>query len=802
MNTLNAEAMPLKINPSDIRQVVTKCRNLRLNESRTALETVMPPADIAVGQWIPVAQRTADDGSTFYVYRKGPTMAVLNGFMPVATVEIGSGEWTLLHNKSRLVVMTDGRRREFNVTPDSIVESGRRAPLPRLTAAGATDVTATVESTELSRGYDSGDPIVLNDARRLWAKAADMYDDLDTAAREAGRWCMPVVMAVRVTDADGRRVMMTPPALIAPAGYDPHDGSIEFTIGNYRTTARITAQAATWTVKLDPGIAPDDNGRYTYEVLATPMLQRVDPTGGWGIERRHRADQTWCWHVFPRRRGVAAVWPGAPGSQLASLCRLLDRFDSTANVIATFTVGSGANTQTLTVTPPRDSNPANDNAEISRALELAPLNAQLGWVRAPHSFSAAMAAEGDTATLYGDITVKPWEGQPASRYAVATDAASGPWRAVTRVTMDDGATVVTLEEGSEGAPVKFNALIAYPSPRAVSLYIAVEAGGRVKTATYDLTPTADGMNAVWLAPGCDATGPDGTATVLAIPATTGSPRRYRRALLAAPATDTSTPATSLMPDCGGVRDMLPARHPQGNWDYGRSRFTVFTDTGIHSLTVDKDCRSMAMSPLDSRTVAARGLTVDGGDRLWAVAADMLVSIAGNKVTTVATARNVKALGYDAARREVWMAHDGGDVTVADTAAGCCYTVTLGIEAPSAVTLGRNTAICDGRIFYLPGSVRKTPSVNVAWEVRIRDKCRQSICRRLEARIAGKTYGAVLDVSRLYFNSKAPGAQLTLTLQGRPGSAITRPFIARGGDWCVSVTGSVGPDFLIDKIIID
>lgn len=800
MNTLQPEAMPLNHNLSDPRQIITKCRNLRLNESGTSLEAVMPAANIAVGQWMPVAERTADDGTSFYVYRKGTTMAVLNGYMPVATVEIGSGDWTLLHNKSRLVVMTAGRRREFFVTPDSITEAGSKAPVPRLTATGSTDVTAIIESIRLTH---SSTFVTSSDVRAMCLSADLMYDHLDAAAREAGRWWMPVVMAVRVIDSEGRCVMVTPPALMAPAGYQPHDGSLEYSLDDNSSylTKRMTAQAPTWTIKLDPGIAEGDRDRYTYEVLATPMLHRVDPTGGWAVDRHQRVEQVWRYRVHPLRNGAAGVWPGASESQHAGLRRLIDRFERTARVIATFTVGTADSAKTLTVAPPADSNPATDTADIKRALASTPAPTHLGWVRAPHSFSAAMAAEGATATLYGDITVKPWQGQPASRYAAATDAASGPWRAVTRVTMSDGATVVTLEEGAQGAPTKFNALIAYPSPKAVSLYIAVEAGGKVTTATFDLTPTADGMNAVWLAPGCDAVEPDGTADVLAVPATVGEPRRYRRALLVAPASDTATPTASLIPDCGGVRDMMPARHPQGNWDYGRSRFTVFTDTGIHSLTVDKGCRSMAMSLLDSRTVTARGVTVDGGNRVWAVAGGSLVSIAGNKVTTVCPARNVRALGYDAARREVWMAGIGGDVTVADTVRGLCYTVTLGTAAPTALPLGRNVAIADGSACYLPGSVRKAPSVDVAWEVRAPNHCSQGLSRRLEARLGGKMYGVTLDVSRLYLDSTAPGAQLSLTIDGRPGSAITRAFVSRGGDWCVSVAGPVGSDFRLAGIVI-
>lgn len=779
---------------------VVKCHNLRPVGGDAALEPVGLPREMPSGGRMPVARYEPADGrSAVVVYRDGSRLLILNRGIEADSFDVGTTDFTVVLRADTLHIYSGGCCRRRRIASGRFENLDATPPAARLSARQVAQVSATIASTRLSMAYASGASLLAADVDRVGALCADAYRRLDAEARAAGLWWMPVLMALRTLDADGREVARTMPQLVCPPGFAPFDGGVEFKSPDDRTLHQQVVIRPVWEVALEVDDAPDD-ATYTIEVLAAPALQRIDPDAGFDVEMRRRADDTYFCRAMARSSPVG-VWPGAPSARADFLERAVGCFDAMATVVKAVTVGGGRPSPRTRVASPLAGSVAGDIRAIRAALKpRATAAGLLPWLDCMHGYAGRLVAAGATAAVMADISVCPFAGYPAEAFAATRSTAAAPWDAVACVTFADGSGSVVTSSGTGGAPLDFNPVVGYPSPEAVSLFLAVRSGGEVRSATFALRPDASRRRAIHVEPGLDAAPlPDVSAT-LVIPAVT--PPAMRHADYIAIESDKAPARCIDASRMGRINALVAARHSQGAWEYGRERFIAFAETGIYSVVVAADGRSASMSLLDSRRCGSRRLVAVAGDVIYAVASGALVEIRGSRVTTMRSGVRADALAWDGTRHELWLIGSATDVEVLAPSTMRRYTIGLPLDPTLTVQVDDTCYVATADACYEVGSEQPLGDTRVVWRARVATGPRPSHMHTLGADIAGRAVRCDLSVSRLYIDRIADAPELLAAISGTLGAPLRRPFVSCGRAFEVALEGTVGPDFIFHRITIE
>ena len=775
---------------------VTACDNLRPASGKHVLEPAPLPMQQASGGYVPAAFCSPSDGSPgFYIYRNGSALYIFSRTGTQSVADVGVDSFSVVPDGDYIIVAGGGSTRRFYVREGRFDPAAPRAvSMPRVLARPTPNISVNIPPVKLSRQYLSGEVLLAADAQRLSDAATRAYLDLDAAARAAAVNWMPMLVALRLRNYRGDIVGTTQPRLLAGEEFDPN---FDFNTDDLHTTSPAERSIATWSLAVDFSTLAVDPGQYTLEVLATPPLHRLDPAEGFDIRLRSRSDDPYWCRAIPRACPVAAPRGAAP-SRAPFVERLLARFEAAAAVVHTFRFNSEIS-GTLDC-PPRFDTPARDTAAITRALAVIPDSSALPWLEEHHDFSPAAIAAGAAATLMADITVTPDDNFAAESFADSFDSQARSWHAVARLAMADGSSRVVTSQGTSGAPLSFNPVIAYPHPDAVSLYIAVKIGADIRCASWALHPDGSGRRAVSVAADLRSQVLSDVLPDFVIPSE--SPARQHYSDIIAVAAPGQRARRFFHAAVGAVKVIVPARHSQGAWDYGRARFLIMSSTGIYSAAVSSSLESISISRIDSRVVDGAHAVVDTGTDIRVIASGALLSIAGTRVVTLAgSVGDARALAWDHVRAELWLIPEDDYPTVMNEAAGGCYRIGVALD-PFLTTQVAGVSFVtdvDGNCYHL-GVVQPYSRQPVRWCARA--ACSGSLARVLRAYIAGNIASGSIDVRRIYLGSTAPGAELSLALDGEVRSPLSRAFIARGDAFEVSLAGDAAPGFLFHSISLD
>lgn len=796
MKNKNLLALPAPDCPLQSRSIVTRCHNLRPTATRAALEPAPSPASTGSADWRPAAVIAPGAGQAdITVYTRGNKIALLRGGIPVAAVEPGEGPFTFIAEGNLLQVIGTAYTRVYRVSATGFTAIERPVPRVRLSVSTAAPVSAIMPPVNLSKEYPSGESISRSDAGRISAAAASLWRRLDRAARNAGVWWMPVLLAARILDSRGRCVYVSAP-FYAMGPVEAFDGKMNLTSGDNRRTAGLEVTAPAWNIVLEMDDLGTADG-YVCEILATPMLQRVDPAAGFDVSLRRRSDDT----TFCTVTGIAsphACWAGAPRERAVALERLAGDFDFYATVLSRQTLRPDADgLAKIAVTPGVAGSPAADIAALSRRVDR-PCRV-LPWLGAPHALGAATVASAPSAMLLVSPGVTPFRGYRPEEMAAVTDPSSGTWHALCCVTFDDGSTSVVTSEGSGGCPLSFGPVLSYPSPRAVSLYIAVRNGAGIRSGTFPLTPDPRGNRALYVDPSLAPVCLPDELPAYVVPAHMPAQWIYAGHIAVTSDGDSGNPVVTVNPPLGQVVAAMPSHYRQASWDYGRSRFTLFTAGGVCSLVIPSSRDSVSMSLIDSRVAATSRAIVDAGEVVYAVLSGELVRIAGGRITTIRRCDKVRALAFDRVRGELWLISASGHVEVMVIKDGTRYTRDPVLVPELTANVAGRSFVNDCNGYLEVGIDAPFISVDVAWE----RKVESSGARRglLRANLSGPVTNMTVAVSRNIFNRAAPGHEVSLTLDGNVASTVSRRFHTRGRGHVLTLAGSAGPGFLFHNLSI-
>ncbi len=777
---------------------VTVCHNLRPSpDGAPELVPTGRPAPVAAGHYRPLAVITLADGRRLLAVASGKTLATLDlsQWMPDA-VEVTTLDAEPLCATAagrRLTVMTDRGATTviFGDTPDDIavITPDTTFPEVAVTAVPAAKAVATIAPVRLDKSFAEGKTYVDTAQRaRVTAAMNDAYEDIARQAAADGAFFQPVICRYRLYDADSTVIYVSPPVVVSlPAGTQLTD-SVELRSDDMTVTHPVAISADTYRVRLTipaHSLAPRVAAAATQlRLFVTPQYHPVDFTlaARCNAVIRSTGDKTVMRASWPgTARSLASATARAAENLLRESIARLDSIERPVLTLADPFASAAGNAVTITATGATTA--AGESETLARALAapFAPSWDKSLMFAPPHTFSArAVIASGDT-TIWGDLTQRFFRGWSARSFAVSTRP--GRWRAavwtdLTASVADPEESVVSLASGDGDAPALFSPLICYPSARASKMKICLSVEGEDPvTQTFDLIPVAGDM-AVYVHPTLRPFALADLAEAYVIPAE--RPATHRCESMMAVARSLSPLSATAIADLsrGRVNALAVSRYNRSSLTVRQQRFTVFADSGIHTLALTgPGGREANLFEIDRRTVASQAAVTAVDGKIYALTtARQLIRVTSSSAETVADGVDATALAWIALRRELLClgATDGDATVICPDRDWGRYTRSL--PAVTDVIADDTTAevyATDGNsVVSLVNEVAPS-ATDIAWSVTVDTPGRRpAVVAALDADIGAANLKGSLSLTRHSSLNPASAPTAAFDIEGRIGAPLT------------------------------
>ena len=775
---------------------VSACVNLMpCPDGSGDLMPAAPPASVAVPDgWRPLY--IMPDGRILLA--SGSSMGFAARGVVTHRAALDSAPLHCLYVGDTLVLLTASRL--YRLGDDLAVLPDPADAMPALRAVASGNIRLDTPAVRLGATYSAGDRFSAADNRAVIAAVADTVRDIDDRARMAGLMWQPVICRLRGLDARGTQLFATEPMLLVGTDGAEADISVRFTSADGRNLAPATSEVPVWQPQIvwPEGCDPAAAGVCTVELQCTPVLYSHDLSKG-RVTPRRRSDEQWICSVSFGDLDTAAAGNGL-------LRRMLDvtgRIDALAAPAWSGRVTTGMSPAPVTVQAARAGNLDDDIATLRHALAK-PVEAAAyadATLAGSRTFTAAaMAAAGDT-VLYAD----PVAGHPAPPHPAHFFArtAAGAWHAYVEVTFADGSTMVSQALGLSDAPLSFGPMLSVGAPDAVSVTIGMRtAGGLGSTGTFPLVPDPSGRCAVYVAPGAKPFTLGDTSPVFAIPEAKPATVAFQGYIAIARAAAPHIPLCALHAGAGRILALRGAEAAQSAWDYGRSRFHMFTDTGLHSLKVDVGRRSFSATHVDSRMLDSPQALAVTDDGLAASLAGDIVLLQGNGIRTLMRLPGVLGLAYAHSHHELWCITAGDTQVLCTDSRYARYTLTTALDPAGTVECpGGDALVTDtGGTVRLAGHSEPVLGIDVEWRGGIRfDRLVRGMAM-LRADITGTFSPITIALHRRALTRVCPAPELQLTAAGPLYSPMgRRTFTAPMREAEILITATATPSSRLRSI---
>lgn len=600
------------------------------------------PAMMGSNAGAPLAEYRHDDGSTTLFCADGSSLYALRNRRQVSFACGGRVRCVAPVPQGCVTVMIEGRE---GLELEWTGSEWRPAEMPALhelapvvTAESVATLSEATDGLTLTPGYATMPQVLRADHRvkiSEWVKGA--YRRLAARGRAAGGWIQPVVARVRLTDSRGvtrlltRPVVLgTPGALSLTARMELADKSCELS-GSSLTATAFRIRVA-W-----PHGAPEG---VTARLEVSTELHPVDYDG---------VSETRC-----SRDGAnaALVEISLPGTRLGQnpAAVAAGRVESVAGSFRV--VGS--------------TRPSAAGTLFSNVAEGAAVNEG-----SPEHFSAGCVAVNGDAVVWGNLT-RLAEGGPTLPELTRTYKAGGCTGWV-RVKMADGSSRVTTCVLPSVTPLTLSPLVSVADARAVEITVA--AAGR--SVTLPLRASADASAAIYVAPDLAEVELTDDPSSAILPAENPRHTPQPATAITASAADPFRPTARIGLAEGRITAVSEASRSRSSWDFGRLHFYLLTTAGIHALALSADRRRLNAALLSGMSACGAMAMRESG--LICVADESLLCVSGSGVKILERGCGAVMAGYDAARGELWLADEEGNVTVRE-ATGRTYRRTLRVTA--------------------------------------------------------------------------------------------------------------------------
>jgi len=593
-----------------------------------------------------------EDGSAYYLkdYGDDPEAIVMVG--DTLLVMVGEG-------KVPMELYRDGGRWDWR----------RQADIPEplcIVRKDEGDISATIDARSLGGVYSSrSTSLTAADARELRDAVTDAYRSVGDRAMAKRVFFQPVVARYRLRGHDGRTLYESAPVIIAPDnGCQLTSATFTLTGGNFSQTSAATLTARTFSLSLsqaEPLSAWWRDAVMSVELLVSPQLHPLEESREpHYVFGRFTATSGSLTVMLPGFDGVSH--PATVRSQVAGLLGRLDGVLEPAGS-ARYDPTKGANGEWTGLGRPFYSDRRDTMADVKAlrsalSLPILSLSAEaiaLRKLSAPHSFNASVTAGGGDLVAFASLSASRFRGWLPVEFMIL-DPHSGETQAVDsacRVMFADGSSRVRNLQVSGSGIGALSPLIVYPSADAV----AVELYHGDRFMRFDLVPDPSGRMAFWLADEVKPVDLPAAAGNQPVPVESPLPVRFPGLVAVAPASLPLIPSAAVASTSGNPVAIVAAPGVSGGWDSGAGRFYLFGRGGIAALTINSARSRATVRHLDGRPVESRPAVCPVGNAVAAIAGGDLVSVAGQRVTTLRAFVGAGAIGWNSRHDEII----------------CCYT---------------------------------------------------------------------------------------------------------------------------------
>lgn len=533
-----------------------------------------------------------------------------------------------------------------------------------ITAEEMTPLNMSVEGMTLNASYNPGDTVSGADRAKLSAMVKAAYEDLYARASATGYFFEPVLARAVIYDKDGNRLWRGPEVLVSAPVKTLSDGRVmlpmesasqtqgcHIEIPMYRLRVRTSAMVERLCVEratsLCVEIAPCFHS-WTSDVNSATSEVTVMRTG--------TSDRV-CSVAFPGAdRGLSVFEPGRNSRLIGAALRCFD--DLSVSIKAAdnpYEHGVDIEIGAYGMPALKDT-----YAAMSRALNDCNWNPDRNDMRrhrlnVPHRFTSAHAVSTPAGVAYGAPGAILYEGYSPTDYASAINENSGAWKSLTTVTYSDGSVSRRVSRGETNRPTALNPLITYPDSSAVSIKVEIadEEGKELPQLwLVTLTPDETGCRAIGLLQNLAERTPSGRGNAWADTVCSQSrPVITLGNVVAIASPENPFNICSCVDISAEVTTVSAGMSNGGAWDFGRTRFYVFSPDRVTLVNVSSELSAIATTTLASVGIRTKSSVVatDIGETFFLGNTGTLYRIKGSTVMAMAKLPDwVDCLGFDVA----------------------------------------------------------------------------------------------------------------------------------------------------------
>lgn len=761
--------------------------------------------------------------------RPGITAVIDAGTMQTSTVGTSTAHCAGVAAGGTLIVMTDDGPETYDADAGGGIAPGSGGTpewSPMAITAESTDpLTMHTDAVELSREYGPGDPMTMADRNALGVMMSKVYSETCVQAQIGGVFFEPLMARAVVRDNNGSVLHRGPLLLIMPPGGTVFDSAVrlpattghgvdgcDLTIPTYRLRVNILPMAAQqWcerAARVDIEVSPCFLA-WKDAADTSPAEANMVRNGTSGLAVMVRvpgSEHCLSAHNTARNSRLVAAMTAHFDRSATILHSIARPFEHGIDAVVTADGMAGQAAQTEALRRIANTRPG-VGADLMRHC-----------INAPHTFTSRIMATAPAAVAYGGVTPLLYPGYTPFDYAASfedTGDETVTWSAMTTVTFADGTVSRRFCQATGPVPAELNPLLTYPHPdaRAIDIVLEDDRGGELpRTWHADLRPAPDGLNALGLSEISAARTPAvDTDAWLHDTATVRRPSASLTGVMAVAPAARPLCITATVDAGLPVTAITPARSTAAAWDFGRTRFYVFTDrstllanvsTALDTISTGVIAQTGAPGPAAVTTDAASATYFIGGSR-------SIYRIDGSRVDRLADSLvDIDVLGYDRrASLLVAGASSGGGVLSHYDATTGAFVTTTSSPGPMDCMVSVGARLLaptqDGLADLAIGS--RVPDVDETTPVAMR--CSVAAASDSKGRrpagviwhIESAAFDGSLSVSRRYLSADRTARIAGYNVVGRLATPLRMPLLMRpAAGALVEISATVSSDTLILK----
>lgn len=673
MKTTPPPALRFPIGPLRDDGSVSRCHNLRPAAAGSSLVPVGPPRHLT-SQVIPgagllpggVFRDSAGVLTLFFADDSG--LLCFDGqevYRPAGAS--GTPRCAVATGESLLLMTSEGEDPQM-LSRDSLsgLWTARSASeLPPPLTIERTDrglISATIDARSLRGSYSSRSAgLTSADLASMQSALTEAYLAIGDRAVARRVFFQPVIARYRLRGTDGRVIYTSQPVLLGPDSGPQLTGAIFSLSGaSLSEVAATTLTARTFSLRLRGSL----DGLWSravssVELQVSPQLHPLEEN----LRAAHTLGSFTATSAMLSLRlpGVhdSLASPAEPATLLSSqVATVLARLDSgSLETLGSARFDSAAGEWEGLENPwYADRRDCRADLKALRSVTgapvkpLTPVGEAIRALSPPHVMSASVMGLSGDCIVAGGLSARRFSGSLPAEMAVKLDSGSGEVQPMAvKVVFADGSSVVRSAVGKSPAVSLLSPLLVYPSPDAVEMRLYC---GR-SVLRVSLRPDPSGSMAYWLHPSAAPVELTESLPAFVLPASAPVSRRFPGMLAVSTLASPLSPQAAVENAGSAPVAITAAVGGASGWDSESSRFYLFGQSGIQSLTVNSSRSRLTVRTLDPRPTSGSEAVCVTSASVAAIAGGDLVSVSGRRVTTLRPSAGAVRLGYSGAADELW-----------------------------------------------------------------------------------------------------------------------------------------------------